>query len=113
MRAVELVAEHGYKLMPYYRFDQDHGVWLYQGRRMPISISLADISYESGEFTVPAKKLGTEEQPLSHFMALAEQELLRTERSGETYQLKLPESSEQLRWFNLPQDEEASQAALV
>ena len=110
VRAVELVAEHGYKLMPYYRFDQEHGVWLYQNRRMPISISLEDISYQSGEFAVPAKKLGIEDKPLTHFMALAEQELQRSDRQGETYRLELPASSEQLRWFNLPQDESVDQA---
>lgn len=105
LRAVELVAEHGYKLMPYYRFDQAHGVWLYQNRRMPISVSLDDISYESGEFQIPANKLGKEDQPLSHFMSLAEQELTRGNRDGEVYTLELPESAEALRWFSLPQDE--------
>lgn len=104
VRAVELVAEHGHKLLPYYYFDQVGGVWLYQEKRMPISVSLEDINYQSGEFSVPAKKLGTEEQPLSHFMALAEEELSRADRSGNTYALELPESSEKLRWFALPQD---------
>ncbi|MGS2724382.1 aminotransferase class V-fold PLP-dependent enzyme [Porticoccus sp. GXU_MW_L64] len=104
VRAVELVAEHGHKLMPYYRFDDSHGVWLYQNRRMPISVSLEDISYQSGEFSIPDNRLGKEEQPLAHFLAMAEQELQKTERDGETYTLELPESAEKLRWFALPQD---------
>ncbi|MDM3870694.1 aminotransferase class V-fold PLP-dependent enzyme [Porticoccus sp. W117] len=105
VRAVELVAEHGYKLMPYYRFDESHGVWLYQNRRMPISVSLEDISYQSGEFSIAANPLGKEEEPLGHFLSMAEQELQKVARDGETYTLELPESAEKLRWFALPQDE--------
>lgn len=101
VRAVELVAEHGWKLQPYYRFDQAHGVWLYQNRRMPVAISFDDISYDSGEFSIPEQKLGRCQQPLAEFMALAEQELGKP-HTGDTYSLELPASAEALRWFYLP-----------
>ena len=37
-------------------------------------------------------------------LELAEQELLRSSRHGITYSLDLPPSSEELRWFVLPQE---------
>lgn len=100
--AIELVAEHGWKLQPYYRFDSEHGVWLYQNRRMPVAVSLDDISYQSGEFEVCSAGLGKAELPLSGYLELAQQEIDNCGRDCEAYKLMLPRSAEALRWFYLP-----------
>ncbi|UTW44172.1 aminotransferase class V-fold PLP-dependent enzyme [bacterium SCSIO 12696] len=105
VRAVELVAEHGYKLLPYYRFESSHGVWLYQNRRMPIAVDLEAISYESGSFQASDHRLGKEENPLQHFLDIAEAELTKQERDATVFALELPPSAEKLRWFSLPQDD--------
>ncbi len=103
VRAVELVAEHGWRLQPYYRFDNEHGVWLYQNRRMPIAVSLNDIHYDSGMFQTESREVGRVDQPLSRFVELAEQELCKADRDGETYGLDISGRAEELRWFYLPE----------
>ena len=40
--AIELVAEHGWRLLPYYRFDAQQGVWRYQGQQTELPVDLAD-----------------------------------------------------------------------
>jgi selenocysteine lyase/cysteine desulfurase len=42
LSAVELVAEHGARLLPYYRYDQASGAWTYRGKQLPLPVSLGD-----------------------------------------------------------------------
>ncbi len=99
LRAIELVAEHGWRLLPYYCFDPHHGVWRYQGEvaqtgKLP---DFAELPGEESEAALP-------EQDLAKSLAEAEFELMRTTRPGRRYPIVLPDAVLNLCWFVLPQD---------
>lgn len=100
--AIELVADHGWRLLPFYRFDEASGTWQYQGRPMTLPSSLLDWSF--------TQRLGGAEIPDRRSMSLggqcaqAAEELQRDRSDCETYELKLSEAGEKLRWFTLPQE---------
>lgn len=102
VRAIELVAEHGAKLMPYYFFDQVKGLWRYQKTNMQKSLSLKDLDFERLDKAGAAQMIATEQ--FSEYLQVAENELTRQDREGDKYSLELSEKAEALRWFVLPQD---------
>lgn len=106
LRAVELVAEHGWRLLPYYNFDQSSGVWRYQNSKTNLAVNLADINFTANETT---PKSMAPKQPLADYLALAEETLCSNSRHGATYHLELPEAAERLRWFVLPQEISSAQ----
>ncbi|AQQ67182.1 aminotransferase [Microbulbifer agarilyticus] len=111
LRAVELVAEHGWKLLPYYHFDSSNGTWRYQKQALAPEVSL-----KSFDFTEKLGATGAKvKTSFERLIAEGEEELLRAHREAKTYRLNLSSSAESLRWFVLPQEVSArlldSQAA--
>ncbi|MFT5481451.1 MAG: selenocysteine lyase/cysteine desulfurase [Halieaceae bacterium] len=98
--ALELVAEHGWRLLPYYEFAAASGCWRYQGRRMELVANLDNFLGDSDEQTGAR---GAPPEPLAEYLVRAEIELMKHRKDAQQYSLKLPESCEQLRWFVLPQ----------
>ncbi|MFS1525747.1 aminotransferase class V-fold PLP-dependent enzyme [Microbulbifer sp. 2304DJ12-6] len=100
--AVSLVAQHGWKLLPYYCFDEAQGVWRYQGKKPLATSCLAQPDF-SDLPTMP-----TETKPplcaLDKYLALAERELCRKQRNGQHYDLSLPADADKLRWFVSPEE---------
>lgn len=101
VRAVELVAQYGWRLLPYYHFDTESGVWRFQGEGFSAESSLASLDYLG-------YAAGAADQPdlmldLECMAEQAEAELLAV-RQGEKAALVLSAKSEQLRWFVLPQE---------
>lgn len=96
--AIELIAEHGWRLLPYYRFDAQQGVWRYQGQQTELPVDLTDAQdWELGESN---KTLTVDYSEL-----LAEGEAHLTQSGGEmSYALKLSEAAKELCWFVLPQE---------
>lgn len=106
VRAVELVAEHGWRLMPAYRFDPESGRWQHRAGTSASSSSLRDISYAAGrmDFSTLSKEAG--EDRLRAQLAEAEQILLSdtVDENAEIEVYALNQDYEELRWFILPQD---------
>ncbi|WP_040628202.1 aminotransferase class V-fold PLP-dependent enzyme [Microbulbifer variabilis] len=102
LEAVALVARHGWRLLPYYYFDQDQGVWRYQGKKPESAASLAQLNFSN----CPSSKSEQEVSllPLEEYLAIAERELCRKPRNAKFYDLPLPEDAEALRWFVSPRD---------
>ncbi|MBL4630588.1 MAG: aminotransferase class V-fold PLP-dependent enzyme, partial [Paraglaciecola sp.] len=65
VRAVELVAEHGWRLLPFYHFDCS-GVWCYQQQNTPLCTHLDDLDFNALAST-PNNELGNElsSEPIS------------------------------------------------
>lgn len=103
LSAIELVASHGWRLLPYYQFDEAQGVWRYQGQKRPLPVSL-DNFVPGQESNCLDTGRRTRERCYKTSLKVAEAELLKFARSGVTYALDLPEQADQLRWFVLPQD---------
>ncbi len=98
VRAVELVAEYGWCLLPFYQFDTAAGVWRYQGQQVELPVALTDCH--------PEQVITVENGLPVDFAALlqqAEDELCRSRRGESRYALGLNHQSAALCWFILPE----------
>jgi selenocysteine lyase/cysteine desulfurase len=103
--AVSMIAEHGAKLLPLYRFDPFTGLWHHREQRARPPVSLYDISYTGAamEFgvprtTAPESVLRDQLEEAAALIGGLEHEL-----AGETIEDPvLPPSYEAIRWFPLP-----------
>ena len=106
VKAVELVAEHGWRLMSDYCFDPETGRWTHRSGQSSPTVRLSDITYENGDMCFPPNVDNQSEACLNEQLKRGEQILLSRRVSGngvlETYQLN--RDYEELRWFVLPQD---------
>ena len=100
LRALELVAEHGWRLLPLYQVDPGHGVWRVQGLGGARPDPLADMSW----LERPAAAKRQEPMSLLAQLELAERELTREACLAAPFTLELAPAHEHLRWFVLPQD---------
>ncbi|MBU3070936.1 aminotransferase class V-fold PLP-dependent enzyme [Aestuariicella sp. G3-2] len=98
--AVELVAEHGWRLLPYYQFDPKANIWRYQGQPMNLPSSLVDVDFTRRTIQAP----DTCETPLSTCLEQGREQLLADRSNATTYELILADEPERLRWFVRPQD---------
>ena len=99
LSAVELIADQGWRLLPFYEFDASAGVWCYQGRRTALPVSLSDaLSFKPCESETVAAVEYTER------LSQAGQELMRDRSSELRYELALAADSQSLCWFRLPQE---------
>lgn len=105
-RAVELVAEYGWRMMPAYRFDPESGRWQHRGGGAEPTTRLADIVYGQGKMSFPESLLRADEAILSEQLVVA-QKILEGYQLDEAYEIEsytLNQDYEELRWFVLPQD---------
>lgn len=106
--AVKLIAEHGWRLLPYYCYDRASGTWRYQDIKRDIeldlhALSFSELSSTAGSQASPQVDAQQLTESLESFLQLAEAELTRDRTAG-TYELKMPAEAEALRWFVLPQE---------
>lgn len=102
LRALELVAAHGWRMLPFYFLDEESGVWKFQGRPNELVSSLNNFSFSDLCSQASPAPFGVES--LNGMCRDAERELLREDRKGELSVLNLREECEHLRWFLLPQE---------
>lgn len=103
--AVEMVAEHGWKLLPRYAFDESNGLWRHKQAPADPSMSLDRLTLGEGGFEHAAADPQTE---VDLAAVMAEADLL-LESAGATRVTdqgpsEFSERFEQLRWFLLPSD---------
>ncbi|WP_237065184.1 aminotransferase class V-fold PLP-dependent enzyme [Microbulbifer guangxiensis] len=91
--AIDLIADQGYRLLPYYQYDADAGVWRYQGAHgePPLPLSL-----DGGLAPAPDRV----DAPLAEFIEQA-RAILSEPRGEICAQPILSPRAENLRWFNL------------
>ena len=102
LSAIMLVANHGWRLLPHYHFDNDSGVWRYQRQQDRSTRSLNALN-----FAAYCQQARPETEPtldLTEQLQFAEQTLLSTNHTDGNARLILSETAERLRWFVLPQD---------
>ncbi|MFK8049879.1 MAG: aminotransferase class V-fold PLP-dependent enzyme [Halioglobus sp.] len=102
LRAIELVAAHGWRMLPYYSFDEESAVWKFQGVSNEMVSSLNNFSFTDRCYQ--KSSLFFEVESLNGKCEQAERELLKEHRIGEFSTLCLSEDCERLRWFLLPQE---------
>ncbi len=104
--AVHLVANAGWKLLPFYRFDTTTGLWRHRDGRGEPPMSLADISYDGEEMAYRRRRQEVGDSGLADYLSAAE-ELLTTAQQELPSPLGIPEVTvdfEHLRWFPFPDE---------
>lgn len=100
LRAIELVAENGWRMLPYYQFDTASGVWRYQAQVSGLASSLKDWSFSD----VDAAQQSARTLALDGHLQHAASQLAMPDRRATSFELHLTEEGERLRWFLLPQE---------
>ena len=105
--AVDLIADHGWKLLPDYRFCPLTGQWRHaQGRPKPLQ-SLLEISYRAGKMEYRSRHMTEPEWALAAYLDDARRIFEQAvDRAGESPALST--DFEALRWFPLPGDRDHS-----
>jgi len=107
--AVSLVADHGYKLVPHYRFELDTGLWRHENGPVEPPLRLSQLAYnEAGELTFPRHQDKAPESVLADYLTEAEMLFAglpdpyidgQPDHAADT---RLSADFEHLRWFDLP-----------
>lgn len=102
LRAVELVATLGWRMLPFYQVDPKSGVWRYQGQSNPMASSLDEFKF--AEYCQRSNGAKNVKVSLDGVYDTAEKVLLDTSGYNKVPPLLLSDKSERLRWFVLPQE---------
>jgi selenocysteine lyase/cysteine desulfurase len=104
VRAVTLVAEHGHKLLPQYRFSLETGLWRHQNGPVEPPMRLSQLSYDAeGRLTYPRHDDTAPESVLAGHLAEAEALFASLPEPGVEHVADLVSADfEHLRWFDLP-----------
>jgi selenocysteine lyase/cysteine desulfurase len=107
LKAVNLVAEEGWKLLPLYTFESDTGRWRHRHWTPRSVMSLDDLTYESGGLAYRSRRSTEPETALDGHLAEARRILDKAVSHASAEPLRdqeLGENFESLRWFPLPGD---------
>jgi selenocysteine lyase/cysteine desulfurase len=106
--AVDLVAEHGWRLLPDYRFDPATGLWRHRGGPVEPPLRLDQVHYDGdGSMTYPHHDEPVPESALPGYLAearalLSEAPGARGDAAAGQVPSQVSEDFEHLRWFELP-----------
>jgi selenocysteine lyase/cysteine desulfurase len=104
--AVHLIADEGWKLLPFYRFDPETGLWKHREAAMHASLSLHDIDYGSGKMAFEHDRRQAPDGDLAKYLEAAA-EIMAAAQQHLPEPLGAPEVTngfENLRWFPLPDE---------
>lgn len=109
VQAVSLVAEHGYKLVPHYRFSPDTGLWRHESGPVEPPLRLGQLTYDAdGVLNFPRHDDRAPESALAGYLADAAElfdSLPDPYADGQPTHIadeRLSDDFEHLRWFDLP-----------
>jgi selenocysteine lyase/cysteine desulfurase len=114
VRAVELVAAHGWRLLDDYCFDLASGIWTHRLAAEHQLLRLTCLSYDAdGSLQVP--RTGTHRQPptLEGSLEAGRALLVRHAEPPPRGRSSLPDDVEALRWFPLPETVVAAGSPLI
>ncbi len=105
--AVDLIASQGWKLLPYYTFNERSGVWRHNGAHKIVKPRLNGISYHSGAMDYENSAATINEDLLDDYLNTARQILSDASYSEHADNVSVNEKShydDKLRWFYTPND---------
>lgn len=108
LEAVKLIADEGWKLVPYYKFEPETGLWYHRAGRPAPRRRLFDLDYSSGRLEYPSRHQTETQRVLPTYLEQARETIARAVRE---YQEWTPaqepartENFEHLRWFPMPNE---------
>ncbi len=116
IKAVDLIAREGWRLLPHYDFCPVTGIWRHRDARRTPGLRLTDISYKTGKMQYRAQHMTEPESAFEDYLAEAEQIVGKMAElaaaTGDSDGILpgagrpcLDENLERLRWFPLPGEE--------
>ena len=102
--AVDLVATHGWRLLPRYRLDPPTGMWRHVGGQPEPPMSLLDVRYEGGEMVFEGHRHRAPESALARYLDEGRAILAEAPVPVAGAAPEVSEDFEHLRWFWLPQE---------
>ncbi|WP_116115754.1 aminotransferase class V-fold PLP-dependent enzyme [Austwickia chelonae] len=107
IRAVELVAEEGWRLLPDYRFDPATGRWRHQAGPVEPPLRLSMLDWDEGRLTYPSSHVTAPERALAGYLEEAQKIFTAAaedpERDPQSWGTPAASAEfEHLRWFELP-----------
>ena len=97
--AIELVAKHGWRVLPYYEWDRVSGMRRFHNDAKTLPVSLTDLSFDQWE---PKEGAQPPTWELGELLARAEQDMTTIRSKKPETAVNLPDEAERLRWFALP-----------
>jgi hypothetical protein len=107
VEAVHFVADHGWKLLPLYRFDPYTGLWHHHCGRPESELTLHALSYDSGTLEVRAARATEREDALPRYLEEARQIVAALEADPPHVapeDIAVSDDFEAVRWFPLPSE---------
>jgi len=118
IRAVDLIAREGWRLLPHYDFCPETGIWRHRDARQVPGLRLSDICYDTGKMQYRTRHITEPESAFADYLAEGERIMATmAEMAAATGDPDgilpgagrpcLEEKLERLRWFPLPGEEAA------
>jgi selenocysteine lyase/cysteine desulfurase len=119
IKAVDLIAREGWRLLPHYDFCPETGIWRHRDARRTADLRLTDISYKTGKMQYRAQHITEPESAFADYLTEAEDimgkmaEMAAATGDGDgilpgSGKICLEDNLERLRWFPLPGEEMSS-----
>ena len=103
VQSVALIADHGWRLVPEYRFDVASGRWRHKDGPIEPPLRLSQLSYADGALTYPRHDDRAPESDLVRYLAEAHQLMDSLPEPGDDVAAdRVSADFEHLRWFELP-----------
>ena len=105
LAAIHFVADHGWKLMPHYRFEPNSGRWVHRTEQVETVMRLGDISYRSGRMAFRSSRATEPEWVVGGYIEQAHAIVEKAVSELQGQHVDTPQLTgdfEQLRWFPLP-----------
>ncbi|HUO46969.1 MAG TPA: aminotransferase class V-fold PLP-dependent enzyme [Acidimicrobiia bacterium] len=102
--AVNLVAEHGWRLLPHYRFVAASALWRHHLGLPRPPLSLHDVEYGDDGLSVPTERMVAAGEPYEKYLTEARQVLFSGASLMVDMEDPLDHEAEALRWFPLPHE---------
>jgi selenocysteine lyase/cysteine desulfurase len=102
--SVDLVATHGWRLLPRYRFDPPTGMWRHVDGQPEPPMSLRDVRYEGGEMIFEGHRHRAPEAALDRYLEEGRAILAEAPLPVVSPSVEVSEDFEHLRWFWLPEE---------
>ncbi len=107
LRAVHMVADEGWKLLPQYRFDPATGGWVHRRGFPEPPMGLDDITYQSGKMEYRSRRACEPEFALEGYLEEAARIFAQAEEAARPEPARALATSaefEHLRWFPMPEE---------
>ena len=102
--AVHLVADEGWRMLPYYEFDSVSGLWQHTGGRGEAPLSLSEIDYSSGAMRYEHEPQQDPDHVLADYLDEARRMLDAALPAPAPDPVEFAEEFERLRWFSYPHE---------